>query len=372
LRGGGGSSAAARSAKFHAQLRAPHSGMTRIQIDGSHGEGGGQVLRTALALSTVTGQAFEITRIRADRMVTGLRPQHLAAVRAAALVSGARVGGAFDGSPDLRFEPGVLLPGQFQFEIATAGALTLVLQTVLPPLARAGNAPSRVAVTGGTHVPASPSYHYLAQHWAPVVERLGLRLTARLERVGFYPRGGGAAEVEVQPWPGAVEPLVLEERGALVAVRGTAGMGRLKTQAAALMRQSAEERLWEARRIESTWQVLNLPAASPGSFLLVEAEFERGRAAFGLLGQKGVRPEVVGDRAARMLLRFLDGEGAVDPHLADQLAVPMALGGKGGRVTTTELSLHLETVADVLSRFGIPARTWGRRGGPGGLEVSPP
>jgi RNA 3'-terminal phosphate cyclase (ATP) len=341
-----------------------------IEIDGSQGEGGGQILRTALALSAVTGQAFEITRIRANRTIPGLRPQHLAAVRAAALVSDARVGGAFDGSPDIRFEPGALRPGEFQFEISTAGALSLVLQTVLAPLARAGETASHVTVTGGTHVPASPSYHYLAQHWAAFVERLGLRLAPRLERAGFFPRGGGVAHVGVQPWAGAAEPLVLEERGALMAIRGTAGMGRLKSDVAALMRQSAQERLWESRRLESSWEVLNVPAASPGSFLLLEAVFEGGRAAFGFLGQKGVRPEIVGDRAARTLLKFLDGEGAVDPHLADQLAVPLALGGKGGRVTTTEVSLHLETVADVVSRFGIPARTWGRRGGPGGLEVS--
>jgi RNA 3'-terminal phosphate cyclase (ATP) len=204
-----------------------------------------------------------------------------------------------------------------------------------------------------------------------MVERLGLRIAPRLERAGFYPRGGGAAGAEVQPWAGAAGPLVLEERGALVSVHGTAGQGRLKTDTAQLLRRSAEGRLWEARRIESAWDVLEVPAASPGSFLLLEAVFEQGRAAFGFVGQKGVRPEVLGDRAARTLLKFLEGEGAVDPHLADQLAVPMALGGQGGRVTTTEVSLHLETVADVLSQFDFPARTWGRRGGPGGLEVTP-
>jgi RNA 3'-terminal phosphate cyclase (ATP) len=343
-----------------------------LQIDGARGEGGGQILRTALALAAVTGQPFEITRIRANRTVPGLRPQHLAAVRAAALISGARVGGAFDGSPDLRFEPGVLRPGRFQFEIATAGALTLVLQTVLAPLARVGGEPSQVTVTGGTHVPASPSYHYLANHWAAVVERLGLRCSLMLERAGFYPRGGGAASAEVQPWSGATDGLVLEERGDLVTVRGTAGMGKLKADIAGALRKAAQERLWEARRLEVTWQELVVPAASPGSFLLLEAVFEKGRAAFGFVGQKGVRPEILGDRAARTLLKFLGGEGAVDPHLADQLAVPMALGGKGGRVTTTEVSLHLETVAEILSLFGMPARTWGRRGGPGGLEVSPP
>jgi RNA 3'-terminal phosphate cyclase (ATP) len=343
-----------------------------LSIDGARGEGGGQILRTALALSTVTGQPFEITRIRANRPVPGLRPQHLAAVRAATLVSGARVGGAFDGSPDLRFEPGPLVPGDFRFEIATAGALTLVMQTVLGPLARAGGERSRVTVTGGTHVPASPSFDYLANHWAPVVERVGLRVAPRLDRAGFYPRGGGMASAEVRPWVPSTEPLILEERGELVAIRGTAGVGRLKPELAGAMRKAAQERLWEARRLESSWEERAVPAASPGSFLLLEAVFERARAAFGFIGQKGVRPDVLGDRAARTLLKFLGGEGAVDPHLADQLAVPMALSGKGGRVTTTEVSLHLETVAQIVALFGVPARTWGRRGGPGGIEVGTP
>jgi RNA 3'-terminal phosphate cyclase (ATP) len=338
-----------------------------IELDGGQGEGGGQIVRTALSLAAATGQAFEVKRIRAGRLRPGLRPQHLAAVRAAAMACGARVSGAFDGSPDLRFEPGAVAGGDFRFEIGTAGATTLVLQTVLPPLATATVA-SRVAVTGGTHVPASPSFHYLANHWAAVVGRLGLEVRLTLERAGFYPPGGGAVQAEVQPWPRPGPALVLEHRGALVEIRGTAGAPRTRGDIARRLAESARERLWEARRLESSWQEAAVPAASPGSFLLLEAVFEQGRAAFGLLGQKGLRAEVLGDRVARTLLKFLDGEGAVDAHLADQLAVPMALGG-GGRVATSEVTRHLETVADVLLRFGFRARTWGRRGVAGGLEV---
>jgi RNA 3'-terminal phosphate cyclase (ATP) len=343
------------------------SGPRLISLDGSQGEGGGQIVRTALALSAVTGQGFEITRIRARRAVPGLRPQHLAAVRAAALVCGARVGGAFDGSPDLRFEPGPVAAGEFRFEIATAGASTLLLQTVLPPLATAGQ-PSRVEVTGGTHVPMSPSFDYLARHWRVVLERLGLVLGLTLARAGFYPPGGGEARAEVQPWPRPAS-LSLEKRGALTAIRGTSGAARLKGDVARRQQEAAQSVLWERRRMEAAWEVVDVPAPSPGSFLLLEAVFEEGRAAFGFLGQRGVRAEQVGDRAARTLLKFLDGEGAVDPHLADQLGVPLALSGGGGRVSTSEVTAHLETVADVISRFGIPARTWGRRGGAGGLEV---
>src|SRR5262249_34746996 len=152
-------------------------------------------------------------------------------------------------------------------------------------------------------------------------------------------------------------------------VRGTSGAGRLKGDVARRQRDAAQAWLWEQRRLEVSWEVLDVEAASPGSFLLLEAVFANGRAAFGLLGERGLRAEVLGERAARRLLKFLDGEGAVDPHLTDQLAVPLAIAGGGGRVTTSEVTRHLETVVSVLGLFGIPARTWGRRGGPGGLEV---
>jgi RNA 3'-terminal phosphate cyclase (ATP) len=343
-----------------------------IAIDGSQGEGGGQVLRTALALAAVTGQGFEITRIRERRARPGLRPQHLAAVRAASLICQAKVGGAYDGSPDMRFEPGEVHSGDFKFEIATAGAATLVMQTIVAPLATVAGT-SRVEVTGGTHVPHSPSYHYLAQHWGAAVARLGLAPRFDLVRAGFYPPGGGAIRAEVPPWPRPAG-LDFEGRGALVEIVGTSGArepGKGPGDLARRQADGARERLWEARRVESRWDVLDLRAASPGSFLLLEAVFERSRAAFGLLGERGVRPEILGDRAARTLLGFLDTEAAVDPHLADQLAVPLAIGGSGGRVSTNVVTAHLETVAAVVSLFGIGARTWGRRGGPGGLEVDP-
>ena len=182
-----------------------------LTLDGSTGEGGGQILRTALALSAVTGQPFEIVKIRARRPVPGLRPQHLAAVRAAALVSGAKVGGGFEGSPDLRFEPGPIGAGDYRFEIATAGAASLVLQTVLPALATAAG-PSRVEVTGGTHVNASPSFEFLSRHWGATVARMGLDVGFELVRAGFYPPGGGEVHARVAPWTRPAG-LVLEARG---------------------------------------------------------------------------------------------------------------------------------------------------------------
>lgn len=342
--------------------------MALIALDGASGESGGQALRAALTLSAVTGQGFAMTRIRARRPRPGLRAEHVATIRAVSLLCGATVHGAFDGSPDLRFEPGAVAGGDFRFEIATAGAVTLVLQAVLPVLATATEK-SRVEITGGTHVPLSPSFDYLAGPWAATVDRLGLGCALSLDRAGFHPRGGGAVHAEVRGnWKREVS-LALDERGALLEVRGVSGAGRVKGDVARRQAEAARARLWEARRLESSWDVLDTKAAAPGSFLLLEAVFERSRGGFAFLGERGLRPELLGERAARRLLRFLDEEGAVDPHLADQLAIPLALAGGGGRVTTPAVSAHLETAASALSAFGISARTWGRRGGPGGLEV---
>jgi RNA 3'-terminal phosphate cyclase (ATP) len=151
---------------------------------------------------------------------------------------------------------------------------------------------------------------------------------------------------------------------------GVSGAGRLKGDVARRQRDAAARSLWERRRLEAEWEVAEVNADSPGSFLYLEARFEKGRGAFAFLGQRGVSAESIGDRAARRLLRFLEDEdGAVDPHLADQLVVPLALAGGGGRVTTVEVTRHLETAVEVATRFGVRARVWGRLGGPGGLEV---
>jgi RNA 3'-terminal phosphate cyclase (ATP) len=344
--------------------------MALIPLEGRKGESGGQALRAALTLSAVTGQGFVMTRIRANRTRSGLAPQHVVTVRAAALACSARVGGLFEGSPDLRFEPGLVSPGEFRFEVGTAGATSFVLQTLLPVLAT-GPAASHIFVTGGTHVPVAPSFHYVAEHWAAVVGRLGLRTEHRLLTAGFHPKGGGEVRSGVTPWTRPAAALVLDERGPLLGLRGTSGAGRVKGAPAARVRDAVAGRLWEDRRLEAEWTVLDLQAAGPGSFLLLEAVFKNGRAAFPYLGERGLRPEVLGDRAARRLLKFLESsEGAVDPLLADQLVVPLALGGGGGRITTPEVTRHLETVVAVAVAFGFSAATFGRSGGPGGVEVA--
>ena len=217
-------------------------------------------------------------------------------------------------------------------------------------------------------MPASPSFDYLARHWSRAVDGLGLRVRFTLTKAGFYPPGGGELRAEVAPWPRPAT-LRLEERGELLEVRGISGASRLKGNVAERQRDAAQSRLWEERRLEPIWDVVSPPAASPGSFLLLEAIFDKGRAAFGFLGERGTRAESLGDRAARRLLRFLESEGAVDPHLADQLAVPIALGRGGGLVTTCEVTRHLETAAATLRLFGVRGPDLRPAGRAGGLEV---
>ena len=340
-----------------------------LTIDGSQGEGGGQILRTALALSAVTGQPFQIVKIRARRAVPGLRPQHLAAVRAATLVTDAHAGGAFEGSPDLRFEPKTISAGDYRFEIATAGAADpRPADRPRAPRHRGRGQPCRGhrrhPREGGAElrVPGPQLGGHGGAAW-------GSRRGSELARAGFYPPGGGEVRASVSPWTRPAG-LSLETRGALLEIRGVSGAGKVRGDVAQRQADATRARLWEARRLESSWEVADVPAASPGTFLYVEAIFEQSRAAFGFLGEKGLRAEALGDRAARTLLRFLEGDAATDPHLADQLAVPLAIGGGGGRITTSEVTPHLVTVAEVVSLFGIPARTWGRVGGPGGIEVA--
>jgi len=238
----------------------------------------------------------------------------------------------------------------------------------VPILALAGEA-SRVSVLGGTHVARSPGFEFVSRHWAAVVERLGIFAKATLVRGGFAPRGEGQIDCEVSPWARPAK-LDLCERGRLVAVRGVAGASRLRGDVARRAAEAARKLLWEARRIETDWEIVEANASSPGSYLQIEGVFEQGRAAFSVLGERGRPPESMGERAARRLLSFLDHESAVvDPWLADQLAVPLALARGGGRLLTSEVSSHLERVAGILRAFGVPAETRGRRGGPGELEV---
>jgi RNA 3'-terminal phosphate cyclase (ATP) len=318
-----------------------------VVLDGSHGEGGGQILRSALALSVVTARPFRITGIRAGRRRPGLRRQHLAAVAAAAEVGGAEVDGAAPGSQELRFHPrGPTRHGALHFRVRSAGSATLVVQTVLPALLTA-EGPSTLTVEGGTHNPAAPPFEFLAEAFLPLLARMGPSLSAELDRAGFYPRGGGRLTVRIQPAP-RLAPLLLVERGALRSVRAEALVAGLP--------RSVGERELAVVRAElelpaSAVSLRQLPAAwGPGNAVLVRVESEGVTEVFTGFGERGTPAETVGRRAAAEARRYLRAGVAVGEHLADQLLLPLALAGAGS-FTTLAPSAHARTNLWVLQQF---------------------
>ncbi|HEY0720658.1 MAG TPA: RNA 3'-terminal phosphate cyclase [Gammaproteobacteria bacterium] len=321
-----------------------------ITLDGSFGEGGGQILRSALSLSLLTGKPFTIEQIRAARPKPGLRPQHVAAVQAAARISRARVDGDRVGSQRLSFAPGLIQPGNYHFDIGTAGATTLVLQTVLLPLALAQGA-SQLTISGGTHVPWSPPFHYLDWHWRHFLTRMGIVFELALLRAGFHPHGGGLVMATI---PGGCRPhgLEVERRGALRLVRGLSAVANLTQEIAERQRAQALRRLQLiAPGVETDIAVGALAADSPGTMLLLLAEFEASQACFSALGQRGKPAERVADEAADALAVFLASDGAVDAWLADQLLLPLALAEGRSLLRTSAVTPHLLTNAEIIHRF---------------------
>jgi len=316
-----------------------------ITIDGSAGEGGGQVLRTALSMSLVTGRPFVIENIRANRRQPGLKRQHLTSVRAAAEVGRAEVEGAELGSRRLSFAPEEAKPGAYRFRVESAGSATLVLQTVLLPLCRA-EGPSRLTLEGGTHNPWAPPLDFLEKAFLPILVRMGARVTVTLNRHGFYPAGGGEFEVEVQPH-GPLKPVDLEERGPVVRRQATAIVSHLSEAIAQREVKTVRRKLaWDERWLTTR----RVDSAGPGNVVLIEIESEQVTEVFTGFGRKGVPAERVAAGAAREARRYLDAAVPVGEHLADQLLVPLALAG-GGSFRTLRPSEHTRTNIEVIRRF---------------------
>ncbi|MDR6162846.1 RNA 3'-terminal phosphate cyclase [Pseudomonas fluorescens] len=318
-----------------------------IELDGAIG--GGQVLRSALSLSMVTGRAFRIGQIRARRSRPGLLRQHLTAVMAAAEVCGARICGAHLDSQALSFEPGVIRAGDFKFAIGTAGSCTLVLQTLLPALMRAPQA-SRVTISGGTHNPLAPPTDFLSRSWLPLLRRMGGDVELDLLRHGFVPAGGGEIAVRVQP--SSLMRLDLCERGEAIsrqALALTAGLA--PTVAQRELSHVAKRLNWPSDALQ---HVTIDPARGPGNVLLLEYAFEHVTEVFSAFGRVSLRAEKVADAAINQAADWLRSDAAVAEHLADQLLLPMALAG-GGSFTTPRMTDHLRSNIEVIQLF-LPVR----------------
>lgn len=314
-----------------------------IELDGSQGEGGGQIVRTALSLSMVTGQAFQLANIRAGRAKPGLLRQHLTAVQAAAEICGAQVEGAAPGSQRLRFSPGSIRGGDYRFAIGTAGSCTLVLQTVLPALWFAGQ-PASIAVSGGTHNHAAPPADFLIHAWLPLVRRMGIEMDIELIRHGFYPAGGG--EVRARTVPGQLRALTLGARGPLNALRATAMVAAVPSGVAQRELAQLAKHFPDLQGMERV-----LPEQhGPGNALLVEVVCGEVTEVMCGFGERGVSAEKVANRVAEQLRVYLQSGCAVAGYLADQLVLPMALAGEGA-FTTSERSSHLATHIEVIKQF---------------------
>ena len=317
------------------------------------GEGGGQILRTALTLSLLTGRSFRIDRIRANRTKPGLRPQHLAAVQAAAKLAKATLKGAEIGSRFLSFNP----PPDFEtrdlsIDIGTAGSTALILQTLYLPLALRGKTGSRLTLFGGTFNTNSPSYPFLDNTWLPYQTAFGLSIGLKSQCAGFYPQGSGQLEAWIEP--GVPVGWTSPNRGKPLRIRGVAGFARLKPSIADRMRKQALERIHEqALDVEVSVETAEWPsAASQGAAISLTLQFERGvPSTFVGLGALGKPAEAVADEAVDELLEMLGSRGAVDAHSADQILLPLAFAEGPSVYTVAKVTEHLRTNVDTIRAF---------------------
>jgi RNA 3'-terminal phosphate cyclase (ATP) len=341
------------------------SGM--VELDGSMGEGGGQILRSSLALSLLTARPFHLRNVRAGRAKPGLQPQHLMSVRAAGTVGRAQTRGAARGSTDLVFEPGAVTAGSYRFDIGTAGAVGLVLHTIYLPLALAADAPSEIALVGGTHVKASPCFHFLDTTWRSYLAACGLTVGLRMLRPGFYPRGGGEVRAVVQPCAG-VRGQKLFEHGPVRATGFSAVAGLPESIARRQARRARfrlEQHDIEVELEEQTWE------GGPGTVIGIELNTTPAPTLFFAIGERGRPAERVADEAADQVLAYLAAApNLVDAHSADQMVLPLALAAGPSEYRVAEVTRHLTTNIAVIGHFlDRKIECAGAEGGPGVVRI---
>jgi RNA 3'-terminal phosphate cyclase (ATP) len=314
-------------------------------IDGSAGEGGGQILRSALALSMVTRRPFRIDRIRAARDAPGVSGAHLATIAAATALCNAEVSGAELGSTSLSFRPRATKPGVHRIHVDAPESVGLVLQTLVFPLLRAGE-PSVLTFEGCTHAPSAPTFEFLQKSWAPALGTMGAKIELSLETPGLFPKGGGVMTAKITP--SELGRFEREERGSEKSRKATTMVAALPESVAERELRAARDRLGLAR--DRVYKIALEDERGQGNAFWVELEHQTGISVFASIGERGLRAEQVAERAIGAALAFHESDGAVDERLADQLLLPMAI-GKGGVFTTTEPSPHAEGQIELLRKF---------------------
>lgn len=338
-----------------------------ITVDASHGSGGGFVLRSALVLSLLSGRAVRLTRIRPRRTSPGLKLQHMRTIDLLARACDAHVTGAVLGSQSLFFEPRREAHWDSVIDIDTPGSLTLLLQTLLVPLSFSGQT-CRLRLAGITHAARSPAFENLAWHWLPLLGRIGYQAEVSLQSAGFAPKGGGIVQATIHPVVG-ITPLQLTRRGALLRVSGRSVVASLSP--------TVSER--QIRQLGSRLHALNAPlclepaivrATVPGSYIVLQAEFEYSQQCLFALGELGKPPEAVANEAADALLAALDGGGAVDAHSASQLLLPLGFAAGESRISSSRISEHMLLAGELIEQFlDTSIMIEGRPGEPGQLVI---
>ncbi len=344
-----------------------------VEIDGAFGEGGGQIVRSAVALSCLTGRPIRVYNVRARRKNPGLGNQHVTAIRAARQICGARLEGVKVGSSTFEFWPGQVQPGNYSFDIGTAGSTTLVFQTIVWPLLSV-EGDSVVTLVGGTHNPLAPCFDYLELVWAPFVRACGANVELSILRYGFYPVGGGRIRARIHGLGGLhrLRPLVVEARDEKGVIRLWSRVARLPESIAARQRNRAVKQLERAGYEVSEAEEGVVEAMCPGTYVFLHYEDSFTRAGFQALGERGKRAERVADEAVAAFLAYVESDAALDPHMADQIVFPLAFARGSSSYTTSEVTQHLLTHVHLLRLFLDRAiEVDGELGRPGRVTIAP-
>ncbi len=338
-----------------------------IEVDGGHGEGGGQLLRMAVALSALTETPVRIVRIRAGRPTPGLAAQHVTAINAVAALCAAEVTGVAVGASSIEFRPGNLASGHFSFDVGTAGSITLVLQALLPVAAAAGG-PVRVRLVGGTDVRWSPPIDYFNRVFLALLRGLGSHADVEVLRRGYYPRGGGVVDIVVEPtrsWSSLGNP----ERGEIQRVRGIAHVSNLPEHVPKRMKHAALRRLHGIPDVKIEERVYQgEEAIGQGGALVLWAETEASLLGAGSLAERGKPSERIGEEAAVSLKAEIESQATLDVHAADQVLVYLARADNPSRFHVRAVSGHMETMMWLIPQFLACRFAIVRE--PGGWQVS--
>lgn len=338
-----------------------------VEIDGSYGEGGGQIVRTSLSLSCVLKKPVTIYDIRKRRKRPGLTPQHLTCVRALKEICDARVKGDEKGSVELQFEPAEVRPGEYFFDIGTAGSIPLLLQAILPPLFFASGT-CRLTLRGGTHVPFSPPFHYVQEVFLPLLDSMGFKVTSEIERYGFYPKGGGQITVTTFPIQ-KVHGVQLTKRGEIKRIRGVSGVSGLPVSIAERQKNACLQ-IISPLNIVGEIDTITVSAFSKGTFICLKVEGDKCIAGCSSLGARGIRAEVVGETAAREFLDYYETNACLDRHVADQIVTYLAMIKDRSCFTVSRITQHLLTNLWVIERFlTMNSEVSGVVGSPGEIAI---